>query len=123
MRIYKELDAIGFFKWYCTQYGGLNYTEYKEFYDHLPLDNIITTELNACVFKFFREKYNLDASMSVNVWGEKQTSYRITGGIKGVIEANSYGALYDIDTEYYNSYEEAELECLKKLIEIVKEKK
>jgi hypothetical protein len=75
------------------------------------------------VFKFFREKYNLDASMSVNVWGEKQTSYRITGGIKGVIEANSYGALYDIDTEYYNSYEEAELECLKKLIEIVKEKK
>jgi hypothetical protein len=122
MRIYKELDAIGFFKWYCTQYGGLNYTEYKEFYDHLPLDNIITTELNACVFKFFREKYNLDASMSVNVWGEKQTSYRITGGIKGVIEANSYGALYDIDTEYYNSYEEAELECIKKLIEISKNK-
>ena len=120
MRIYKELDAIGFFKWYCTQYGGLVYQEYKPVYDDLPLDNIIRTELNACVFKFFREKYNLDASMSVNVWGEKQTSYRITGGIKGVIEANSYGALYDIDTEYYNSYEEAELKCLKKLIEIVK---
>jgi|694.fasta_scaffold27763_20 hypothetical protein len=122
MRIYKELDAIGFFKWYCTQYGGLVYQEYKPVYDDLPLDNIIRTELNACVFKFFREKYNLDASMSVNVWGEKQTSYRITGGIKGVIEADSYGALYDIDTEYYNSYEVAELECIKKLIEIVKQK-
>ena len=123
MRIYKELETLGFFKWYCTQYGGLNYTKYKEVYDDLPLDNIIRTELNACVFKFFRETYNLDASMSVNVWGKKQTSYRITGGIKGVIEADSYGAFYDIETIYHDSYEEAELECIKKLIEIIKEKK
>ena len=73
-------------------------------------------------FSFFREKYNLDGSMSVDVWNKKTTSYRITGGIKGIVEANSYGALYDIDSKDYDTYEEAELECLKKLIEIVKEK-
>ena len=119
MQVYKELLGIGFFKWYCTQYGGLNYTEYKEVYDMLPLDNIIRTELNACAFKFFRQTYNLDGSMSVDVWNKKTTSYRITGGVKGIVEANSYGALYDIDSEEFSVYEEAELECLKELIEIV----
>ena len=60
--------------------------------------------------------------MSVDVWNKKTTSYRITGGIVGVVEASSYGHLYDIDSRDYNTYEETELACLKKLIEIVKEK-
>jgi hypothetical protein len=74
-------------------------------------------------FAFFREKYNLDGSMSVDVWNKKTTSYRITGGIEGVVEASSYGDLYDIDSKDYDTYEDARLECLKKLIEIVKEQK
>lgn len=120
MRIYKELDALGFFKWYCTQYGSLNYQEYKPVYDDLHLDNLIRTELNACVFKFFREKYNLHGSTSVDVWNKKDASYRITGGIKGIVEANSYGSLYDIDSANYETHNEAEFECVKKLIEITK---
>ena len=74
-------------------------------------------------FRWFREKYNLDGFMSIDVWNKKTTTYSITGGIEGVIEATSYGDLYDIDSKDYETYEEAELECLKKLIEIVKEKK
>ena len=73
-------------------------------------------------FRWFREKYNLDGTMSIDVWNKKTTTYRITGGIKGVIEASSYGDLYDIDSKDYDTYEEAELECLKKLIEAVKNK-
>jgi hypothetical protein len=122
-----ELKNLGFNEPCLFDYNRFN-TEhlndsYFEYANYNTSEKMVSAPLFQQVFKWFREKYNLDASMSVNVWGEKQTSYRITGGIKGVIEANSYGALYDIDTEYYNSYEEAELECLKKLIEIVKEKK
>jgi hypothetical protein len=60
MQIYKELEAIGFFEWYRSQYGSINYSEYKEVYDQLPLDNLIRTQLNACVIRFFREKYEIN---------------------------------------------------------------
>jgi hypothetical protein len=121
-----ELKNLGFNEPCLFDYNRFN-TEhlndsYFEYANYNTSEKMVSAPLFQQVFKWFREKYNLDASMSVNVWGEKQTSYRITGGIKGVIEANSYGALYDIDTEYYNSYEEAELECIKKLIEISKNK-
>ncbi len=85
-------------------------------------DNFTIAPLYQQAFAFFRETYNLDGSMSVDVWNKKTTSYRITGGIKGIVEGNSYGALYDIDSKDYDTYEEAQIECLKQLIEIVKEK-
>ena len=114
MRIYKELEAIGFFKWYCTQYGGLNYTEYKEVYDQLPLDNLIRTELNACVFKFFKEKYNLVSYIHPFSLLEDNGfwCYDITNFIQN----------WDESVNMY-SPDETELECIKKLIEIVKENK
>ncbi len=112
MKIYKELDDLGFFKWYCTQYGSLVYQEYKPVYDDLPLDNIIRTELNACVFKFFREKHKLDSVI-----------------IRSFSMTNSYHYNIVIDQDYGNdlqslsipdrTYEQAELECIKKLIKIV----
>jgi hypothetical protein len=73
-------------------------------------------------FRWFREKYNLDGYVSVDVWNMRTSSYRVTGGIKGHIEADSYGSLYDIDSKEYEVYEEAELACLEKLIEIVEQK-
>ena len=83
------------------------------------LSNSVTAPLYQQVFDWFRKKYNLDGSMSVDVWNKKTVSYRITGGIKNVIEANSYGALYDIDSKDYDSYEEAKIECVKELISIL----
>jgi hydroxymethylpyrimidine pyrophosphatase-like HAD family hydrolase len=115
MEIYKELDDLGFFKWYCTQYGSLVYQEYKPVYDNLPLDNIITTELNACVFKFFREKYDLHSSIESYNQDENGNdieyiySYRIVTNKIFPKEMNVF----------FNSHEEAELECIKKLIKIV----
>jgi len=106
VRIYKELEVLGFFKWYCTQYGGLNYQEYKPVYDDLPLDNLIRTKLNACAFKFFRDKYGL-YSVVASYFG---------GAVFGIEDKNK---------NYHNklkfkTHEEAELECIKKLIEITK---
>lgn len=111
MRIYKELDGLGFFEWYCTQYGGLNYTEYKEVYDQLPLDNIIRTELNACVFKFFRDTYNLD----VRIAKDSHKIYHFQ------IDTNFYGNW--ILPIFDRNYDKGELECIEKLIGIAKERK
>jgi hypothetical protein len=56
-------------------------------------------------FRWFREKYGLFAAIDGL---EERLYYKIT-------QTNEY-------SKEYNTYEEAELECLKKLIEIVKNK-
>jgi hypothetical protein len=108
MKIYKELEAIGFFEWHSTQYGGIVIKEYTDFYDDLPLDNIIRTELNACAFKFFRDKYKLYFNIDrlPNKLGTNQ-AFMLR------IDAPFIGG-------YYKSYEKAELECLLNLVQIIK---
>jgi hypothetical protein len=63
-------------------------------------------------FSFFREKYELDGWVVpyLKLNGSKVYSYIIDG------------ADYDEEDCELNTHEEAELECLRKLIEIVKEK-
>lgn len=70
------------------------------------------------VFDWFREKYNLDGSLSVDIWNTKKTSWRITGGIVDKIFVNSKDELYDLESDEFDTYEEAQLTCLDKLIEI-----
>jgi hypothetical protein len=113
MKIYKELEALGFFKWYCTQYGGLVYQEYKPVYDDLPLDNLIRTELNACAFKFFREQYFLDSYI---VPAPLETKKVYDYYIWFTNEKQERDLFIGMNNQY--TYEEAEVECLKKLISI-----
>jgi hypothetical protein len=63
-------------------------------------------------FRFFREEYRLDGRLYETIkTSEKDTwSFRIVG-------IANYNFFYDTREEW-NSYEKAELECLKKLIEI-----
>ena len=61
-------------------------------------------------FRLFRENYNLHGWCFT--YGEGQYDY--------VIYSN--GKLKDTNRGYFNTYEEAELACLRKLIEIIKEK-
>jgi hypothetical protein len=65
-------------------------------------------------FRWFRENYNLISSIDTIIYGctlnEQEFHYKIITNT-GV---GSYGQ--------FGTYEEAELECLKKLLEIVKEK-
>ena len=61
-------------------------------------------------FRFFRDKYEL--------------YYTIEGSIKEGFQYFVYTYEYEIKSEeLFDTYEKAELECLKKLIKIVKEKK
>jgi hypothetical protein len=68
-------------------------------------------------FRWFREKYRLKGEIDTAdmIWSKWSFNIELKG--------SSY-ILYSGLTEkiYFNSYEEAELECLEKLIEIVKEK-
>lgn len=60
-------------------------------------------------FRFFRDKYNLD----VNTQKDSIGVYHFN------IDTNKYGDW--VEPIFNRKYEEAEIECLKKLIEIVKE--
>ena len=64
------------------------------------------------VFRWFREKHNLESH------GKKDWTDGILQGYESIIEClDGY-----IDVGTFKTYEEAELECLKKLIEIVTNK-
>jgi hypothetical protein len=70
-------------------------------------------------FRWFREKYDLEGIPFKNIkdntfWKDnfKTAFYSIRGKYNNVV--------YNTISEEIKSYEEAELECLKKLIEIVK---
>ncbi len=63
-------------------------------------------------FKFFRDNYK----MSETIWSHQSKWYF---SIKDIIT----GHYFEGDSPEYKSYEETELACLVKLIEIVKEKK
>ena len=71
-------------------------------------------------FRFFREKYNLYHNINPLTFQklEEEPIYKIRGYTCEIKWINS---CYTIGR--YDSYEEAELACLKKLIEIVKNKK
>ena len=62
-------------------------------------------------FRFFREKYMLSGEIYIfkNIWNFD------------IEDISNSIQLYTSDIICYNSYEEAEVECLVKLIEIVKE--
>ena len=98
MKIFKELKKLGY-KHYaeCT----------IEELDNLPLNNAERISEQALVLRFFREKYNLDVIFKPHIG---KTKKYICDPVNIRLEAK-------------NTYEEAELACLNKLIEIVKTKK
>ena len=83
-------------------------------------EDVIQLPLYQQAFRWFREMYDLQC------WNEPSGSDRYICRYDGNDE-NGYrwvGYLRNIHNEilYFSNYEEAELECLKKLIEIVKNK-
>ncbi len=66
-------------------------------------------------FRWFRDKYGLDSYVKHLYKSTIKVGYYF-----GIDEYKGIEFQTDLDN-YYKTYEEAELECLKKLIEIVKE--
>ena len=83
-----------------------------------PIEGFSTLELNiptySQAFRWFREKYGLSGWINEAFIGDSR---------QGVISIKSeIGLKYcPTTTKFFDTYEEAELACLKKLIEIVKE--
>jgi len=97
------------------------------FYTNSELkNNGITTPLYQQAFDWFREKYDLDYSLLPESSSGHRLSTRTFNIViyKYYMNMNVQAEIVRIDGKIarYNKREEAELECLKKLIEIVKEK-
>ena len=89
--------------------------EYKFTIENYPHINFIPTLLYQQAFRWFREKYKLDPTIKSWTENNKIVYYISTEPIGKPSRYKCYEVKKD-------SYEEAELECLKKLIEIVKNK-
>jgi len=75
--------------------------------------DIVQAPLKQQAFRWFREKYKLCGLIEI---GTQEFSYQVFNN-KGNRQLGTEPISYN------GTYEEAELECLKKLIEIVKDKK
>lgn len=109
MTIFKELESLGFFEW-LDEVHNVRDTDMKpEYLDGLPLNDIHRTVGNSMVLRWFREKYKVRFFIQ-----------------SGMSDLGEFFKVIFPDGEQrgmsYTTYEEAELECLKKLIEIVKNK-
>ena len=122
-----ELKELGFdepcFGYYYTLNGkDWKFAEKSEYYRLDDEINIggkfsLLAPLYSQAFRFFREKHNLFGCIDLH------TSIPIHWYIRidDIIE-NDYIYHSEDENLKYNTYEEAELECLKKLIEIAKNK-
>jgi hypothetical protein len=88
---------------------------------HEPFKNselkswFVTAPLFSQAFRFFREKYQLDTSINT-VYSKYNDT--LSKKYSGVIDDKSVFT----NIGFYDTYEEAELACIEKLIEIVKKK-
>jgi hypothetical protein len=118
MKTFEKLESLGFFDWLSKTHN-LRDTDMKpEYLDELPLNDIHRTVANSMVFRWFREKY-FYLSYVCSPYKEYNEFYFRIRHIGDVINE---GELENFESQVYKSYEEAELSCLNKLIEIVEPK-
>lgn len=133
-----ELKELGFDTFCFGEYRQWDGSSpYLQLYQHLdgcstdPADYEYTTECLAPTFsqafRWFREKHDLDYSLLP----ESSSGYRLLTRTFNIViykyymNMNVQAEIVRIDGKIaiYNKREEAELACLRKLIELVKEKK
>ena len=81
-----------------------------------PLHKSLITKapLYQQAFRWFREKYNIDSFVK-----REYENAKVVGYYFGIDTLNHFDFI-DFRSKLYKTYEEAELACLKKLIELVK---
>jgi hypothetical protein len=114
-----ELKELGFdepcFAWYVSESYGLEYGEVIK--SDLIRDGIVAPTYQQA-FRWFREKYDLFCEIQIDRTTEPKFCFDI-------FQYEHFGNYEKIEVKewyLYRTQEETELECLKKLIEIVKEK-
>lgn len=124
MKVFEKLELMGFFEWLKEKGFNVGFT--AMILDNQPIDSIERTGYNAIVFRWFREKYDLDGEATrynlshsvAKILGVdfKQTKYVYVP----IINGEDFSELENM--VYFLLKEEAELACLEKLIEIVESK-
>lgn len=109
-----EATPLGGFKQDAVFYyeKGELYYDYRPMYSSTAHEGQILAPLYQQAFRWFREKYGLVGWIEGNE-GKRIFMYIIVSPIDSDDQLNYYS---------FRTYEEAELACLKKLIEIVKNK-
>ena len=113
------LKELGFdepcFAWYVSKEHGLELGSVLK--SDLIKEGLLAPTYSQA-FRWFREKYSLTSEVSIEQYRRK-TDKKWMFSITYLNE----DAMYEHSKTTFDTYEEAELECLKKLIEIVKEQK
>jgi len=86
------------------------------------LDTAISAPTFSQAFKYFREKYNLHAEPYTTDMGAIEYCFQIRDLYSEKYVYDNFVGAGSSYTGTFSTPEEAELECIKKLIEIVKEK-
>ncbi len=121
-----ELKELGFdepcFTWYWDDIGMYNGLEFG---NHNQNSNYVSAPLFQQAFRWFREKYGLKVSFPYwngfnkmipeDLGRDKYEIMIIPANHRTISVRNPKGRIW------FDTYEEAELACLKKLIEIVKQ--
>ena len=105
----------------CTRFywsDGLYSKSYNIPFNYNGKENSISAPLYQQAFRWFREKYNLDVTFRKMDYG---TESQFTGYYFSIYKGNELVDIHGAEKKC-KLYEDTELECLKKLIEIVKEK-
>ena len=108
MKIFKELKKLGYIHYSATTIEEL---------DDLPLNSAERISEQALVLRWFREKYNLYHVITIADLGKYESG---NPDFQCAIYSKDPVVITKMDN--YKTYEEAELACLEKLIEIVKNK-
>ncbi len=109
MKIFKELNKLGY----------KHYTEHTvEELDDLSLESKERIMEQALVLRWFRNKYNLHHEILL----DQTTQPKYCFEIHKYEDFGNYEKMENKDWFLYRTYEEAEHDCLIKLIEIVKNK-
>jgi len=117
-----ELKELGFdepcFRWYDERFkDDLHQDKYNTNKDLFMTDLDCSSPLYQQAFRWFREKYGLHAVVDIDISDEWYFSiFNLNTKRNAEVEVLP-------KDERYNSYEESELACLNKLIEIVKQPK
>ena len=111
------LKELGFsISCYERYHNGELEVDYGNWNGH-SIEHIVSAPLYQQAFRWFREKYNLFGCIDLQVCTPTHWFIRIDNMIE-----NDYVYHSEDENLRYKTHEEAQLECLRKLIEIVKEK-
>ena len=119
VKIFKELKKLGYIHYSATTIEEL---------DDLPLNSAERISEQALVLRWFREKHSLRNSITDFIDDETGIEWDYEIAIIGtdVDEKGNYKPIVDYSTDdetrKFKTYEEAELACLRKLIEICSSK-